>query len=221
VPLLKRATEIDPKFATAYAWLGRAYGAIGESDLAREATRRAWQLRDRASDQERFYIDFSYYRLVTGDLEKAIEICHLWAQTYPRDRMPHGFLGSSASSSLGKYESAAEESKKAIELDPDASMAYANLASDYIYLNRLPDAENKLQRAAARKLEIPGFLGHRYLIAFLKGDAPEMSRLAALGEENPEFEDWMRHKEASVLAYSGHLKRARVMSQRAIDLARR
>ena len=221
VPLLERATGIDPKFATAYAWLGRAYSAIGESELARETTRRSWELRDRASDQERFYIDFSYHRLVTGDLEKAGEICDLWAQTYPRDPIPHGFLGSSASSSLGKYERALEENKKAIELDSDHTMVYANLASDYIYLGRLPDAENTLQRAAARKLEIPDFLGHRYLIAFLKDDAPEMSRLAVLGEENPEFEDWMRHKEASVLAYSGHLRQARVVSRRAIDLALR
>jgi len=221
LPLFKRATEIDPKFATAYAWLGRTYTAIGELDSASESTRRAWQLRDRANDQERFYIDFSYYRLVTGDLEKAVEICQLWAQTYPRDPIPHGFLGSSASSALGKYERAAEENNKAIELDPDDSMGYANLASDYRYLDRLPEAEKSLQRAAARKLEIPDFLGDRYLIAFLKGDAPEMKRLATVGEQNSELEDWMCDKEASVLAYSGHLQRARIMSQRAIDLARR
>jgi tetratricopeptide (TPR) repeat protein len=221
VPWLQRATEIDPKFATAYAWLGRAYGAVGESDLARETTRRAWELRARATDQERFYIDFSYYRLVTGDLDKAIQICRLWAQTYPRDPIPHGFLGSSASSSLGRFQRAAEENRKAIELDPDVSMPYANLASDYVYLNRLPEAENALERAAARKLDMPDYLAHRYLIAFLKGDAAEMSRLATLAEEDPELESWILDKEGSVLAWSGRLRRARVMSQRAIDLARR
>jgi Flp pilus assembly protein TadD len=192
VPLLKRATEIDPKFATAYACLGRAYAAIGESDLARQTTREAWRLRNRASDQERFYIDFSYYRLVTGEIEKAGEICRLWAQTYPRDPVPHGFLGSSTSSALGKFGNAAEESKKAIELDPENGMAYANLAQDYIYLDRLPDAKETLQRAAARGLQIPDLVGHEYLLAFLKGDALEMSRLAALGKENSELEDWMR-----------------------------
>jgi predicted Zn-dependent protease len=178
-------------------------------------------LRDRASDQERFYIDFSYYRLVAGDLEKAVETCRLWAQTYPRDAIPHGFLGSSASSSLGRFETATEENKRAIALDPDQAMLYANLASDYIYLDRLQDATSVIQRASARKLEIPDLLGNGYLIAFLKGDAPEMSRLAALGEENSELEDWMRDKEASVLAYSGHLRQARGVSQRAIELARR
>jgi eukaryotic-like serine/threonine-protein kinase len=220
VPLLKRATGIDPRFAAAYAWLGRAYTGIGEAGLSAEATRKAWQLRDRASDQERFYIDFSYYRIVTGDLEKAMQTCELWAQTYPRDPLPHGFLGSSASTALGKYDRSTEENNRLIELNPDHSMGYANLASDYIYRDLLPQAENTLQRAAARKLEIPDFLCHRYLIAFLKGDEPEMERLARLGEENPELEDWMRDKEASVLAYSGQLQRARRMSRRAIELAR-
>ncbi|MDQ1473049.1 MAG: eukaryotic-like serine/threonine-protein kinase [Bryobacterales bacterium] len=220
VPSLKRATEIDPRFAAAYAWLGRAYGGIGEADLSAEATRKAWQFRDRASDQERFYIDFSYYRIVTGDLEKAKQTCELWSQTYPRDPLPHGFLGSSVSTALGKYDRATEENNRLIELNPDHSMGYANLASDYIYRDFLPQAENTLERAAARKLEIPDYVGHRYLIAFLKSDEPEMERLARRGEENPELEDWMRDKEASVLAYSGQLQRARMMSRRAIDLAR-
>jgi tetratricopeptide (TPR) repeat protein len=196
VPLLKRAIEIDPNFATAYAWLGRAYGAIGESDLPRETTRTAWRLRSRATDQERFYIDFSYYRLVTGDIEKAAEICRLWTQTYPRDPVPRGFLGSSTSIALGKFEYAAEESRKAIELESENGMAYANLAQVYIYRDRLRDAEKTRQQAAARKLEIPDFLGHGYLIAFLKSDEVEMGRLAVRGEENSEFEDWMRDKEA-------------------------
>jgi eukaryotic-like serine/threonine-protein kinase len=124
-----------------------------------------------------------------------------------------------ASSALGKYESAAEENRKGIQMDPDDSIEYANLASDYLYLGHLPDAENALRRAAARKLDMPDFLLVRYMIAFVKGELPQMERLAALGEQNPELTDWMRDKEASVLAYSGRLKDARVVSQRGIDLA--
>lgn len=74
-------------------------------------------------------------------------------------------------------------------------MGYANLASDYVYRDLLPQAENTLERSAARKLWIPDYLSHRYRIAFLKGDEPEMERLTRLGEENPELEDWMHYKE--------------------------
>ena len=148
-------------------------------------------MRDRASDQERFYIDFSYYRLVTGDLEKAARICELWAQSYPRDMLPHGFLGSSTSTALGKFEKAAEESKKAIELDPDHPFLYANLAASQLYRNQLAAAQGTLQRASDRKLDVPELLAVRYQIAFLKGDEPEMERLATRAQAIRELEGWV------------------------------
>ena len=68
----------------AYANLGLSYSAVGESVLSAESTTKAWQLRDRVSDRERFFIDFTYDRQVTGNLEKAYQTLELWLQTYPR-----------------------------------------------------------------------------------------------------------------------------------------
>ncbi|MGI8745372.1 MAG: protein kinase domain-containing protein [Bryobacteraceae bacterium] len=224
LPFFKRATEIDPKFATAYAWLGRMYVDIGAPVLSVVSTSKAWQLRDRASDQEKFFIDFSFYRLVIGDVEKASQTCELWAQTYPRDMRPHGFLGSSTSTALGKFEKAAEEGKRALELDPDHAFTYGNLAATYVFRDRLAEAQITLQRAAQRKLEIPEFLALRYQIAFLQADKAEMERITALGQERSGAEDWIRDwtydQEALVLAYSGHLQQARRKSRRAVELAR-
>ena len=84
IPFFRRAVEIDPKFAMAHAHLGLAYSNIGESVLSAESTTKAWQLRDRVSDRERFFIDFTYDRQVTGNLEKAYQTLELWVQTYPR-----------------------------------------------------------------------------------------------------------------------------------------
>ena len=66
LPFFKRAIEIDPKFAMAYACLGRMYGGIGESALSAENTSKAYQLRDRASDAEKFFITATYDLQVTG-----------------------------------------------------------------------------------------------------------------------------------------------------------
>jgi Flp pilus assembly protein TadD len=217
LPFFKRATEIDPKFAAAHAWLGWRYGEIGEGSLSRESIMKARQLRDRASDQERFAIDFSYDRLVTRNLAKAHQTCELWAQTYPRDLHPHSFLGAAISTALGRFENAGEEAKKTIELDPDHSFAYHNLAASYIYRDRLAEAQITLQQASERKLDMPEFLVLRYQIAFLKDDKPEMQRLAALGQESAD--DWMCDLESSVLAYSGRLQHARRKSRRAVTLA--
>lgn len=218
LPLFKRATEIDPGFATAYAWLGRTYSAIGESALALESTSKAWQFRERASDQEKFYIEFSYYRLVTGDLQKAMETCELWAQTYPRDMRPHAFWGSTAKV-LGQFEKTQEGNLRAIQLDPDHPFAYYNLAASYVFRNRLTEAQTVLRQALDRKLQLPDFVALHYQVAFLQNDEAEMQRLVSMAERTSELGDWIWDQRASVLAYSGHLQQARTLSRRAIELA--
>ena len=93
IPFYRRAVEIDPKFAMAYANLSLTYSSVGESVLSAESTTRAWQLRDRVSDRERFFIDFTYDRQVTGNLEKAYQTLELWLRTYPRGGEQFGPAG--------------------------------------------------------------------------------------------------------------------------------
>ena len=221
IPFLEHSVEIDPNFASAYALLGRLYGDIGESVLSAKNIARAYQLRDRASDQEKFFISVNYDLQVTGNLERAQQTCQLWIQTYPRAWLPHGLLSGGVYPSLGKYEEAATEAKLALDIDPDFSIGYSNLASSDLALGRIGEAERALQQASARKLEIPDFFVLRYLIAFLKGDKTGMERESALGRAVPNAEDWMANTEAFALAYSGHLDAARKMSRQAADLARK
>jgi eukaryotic-like serine/threonine-protein kinase len=219
LPLYKRATDIDPKFASAHAWLGRMYNDTEQDDQAVESTRRAWQLRDRASDRERFFIDFSYYRIVTGNLEEAHQTCDLWGQTYPRDPRPHGFLGSSTSTGLGRFEKAEEEGKKGIDLDPDNPFGYGNLALNYIFLDRLTEAEGALQRAAERNVELSDYVALRFQVAFLRADESGMQREVVNGPRKPAVEDRMSNQEAYALAYSGRLKEANKKSRQAMDIS--
>jgi len=219
VPFFERAVEIDPTFASAYATLGRMYGDIGESGLSAANTSKAYQLRDRASDQEKFFISLSYDLQVTGNLEKGQQTCALWVQAYPRAWVPHGLLSGDIYPAMGKREEAVEEAKVALGLDPGFSIGYINLAIGYMALERLDEAENTLQRASERKLEIPDFFVLRYVIAFLKGSKVEMERIAALARERRGVDDWMSNSEGFVFAYSGHLEAARKMSQLAADLA--
>ena len=219
LPLYRRAIEFDPRFAMAHAYLGRVYGDLGESVLSFESTGKAYRLRDRASDAEKFFITASYDLQVTGNLDKVQQTCEAWAQTYPRERAPHTFLAAIIHPVSGKYAEAIEEGKKALELDPDSAFGYSLLAGNYVFLDRLREAEDTLQRASERKLEIPDFLGTRYDIAFLKSDKAGMEREAALSQGKPGAEHWMSDKEAFVLGYSGRLREAKRMSQRAADLA--
>jgi tetratricopeptide (TPR) repeat protein/predicted Ser/Thr protein kinase len=219
LPLFKRATEIDPKFAMAHGMLGRVYGDVGESAISMESTARAYQLRDRTSDREKFFIVASYDTVVTGNLGRAQQTCELWAQTYPRDERPYGFLSGMIYPVFGKFEKNVEISKKLIELNPDFGIYYNLLTFSYQNLGRLDEAENVLQRASERKLDVPDFFVERYDLAFLKGDKAGMERYAALGQAKTGAEDWISNHEAFALAYSGHLQQSRTKARRAADLA--
>jgi len=221
VPFFQHALEIDPNFASAYAALGRMYGDIGESALSAKNIGKAYQLRGRASDQEKFFIALNYNLQVTGNLEKAQQTCGLWMQAYPRAWMPHALLSGGVYPSLGKYEKSVEEARIAVEIDPDFSIGYSILASSYEALERTGEAEKALQRASERKLDIPDFHVQRYALAFLKEDKAGMEHEAALSQEKPGVDDWMSNAEGFVAAYSGHLEEARKMSLRAADLARK
>ena len=220
LPLFKRAIELDPNFAIAHAYLGLMYATIGDFALSVESTRKAYQLRDRASDREKLFITAFYEVQVTGNLEKAQRTCEEWAQTYPREANPHGFLAAMVYPVFGKYQKAAEEAAKMVVFDPEFPIGYYQLAFNYTYLDRLGEAENALKQAAAHKLEIPELAIQRYDIAFIKNDKAGMEREATLAQGNSALEDWITQREAFVLAYSGHLQQARRLSRRAADLAR-
>jgi DNA-binding winged helix-turn-helix (wHTH) protein/tetratricopeptide (TPR) repeat protein len=219
IPHFKRAIEIDPKFALAYAALGRMYDDLGESELSAENTTKAYELRDRVSDREKFFIGASYDLEVTGKFLAAEQTCNLWSQTYPRDPIPHAFLSGDVYPTIGNYKKAVEEASQAIALDPDFVVGYWNLAYAYEYLGELGEAENALRRAAERKLKIPDFFVQRYDIAFLKGDKTAMQQAVASAEGKSVAEEWISDHEALVLAYGGQLRNSRAFTHRAEELA--
>ena len=103
---------------------------MGESVLGAESTTKAWQLRQHASERERFFIDFAYDRQVTGNLEKAFQTLELWAQTYPRpgEPDPQDLLAGLAPKGTGRFERAIEQARRSIASYPDVVFGYSNLA---------------------------------------------------------------------------------------------
>jgi DNA-binding winged helix-turn-helix (wHTH) protein/tetratricopeptide (TPR) repeat protein len=219
MPFFKRAVEIDPNFAMAHAALGRIYQDIDESDLSAESLSKAWNLRERTSDREKFFITANYEALVTGNMEEARQTCETWSRTYPRDPIPTTILSGYVNGVAGRYEVALDWARKSIGLDPDFGIAYHNFGANSMYLNRLDDAENGLRLAAERGLEIDEHVMLAYDLAFLKGDRAGMEQASARARRRTGGEGWISDKEAFALAYYGRLAEARNATDRAVTFS--
>ena len=218
LPLFKRAVELDANFAMAYRAMAVAYSNLGEVGRSAENARKAYELREKVSERERFSIDASYYTYATGELEKAAQAYELWQQTYPRDAVPYVNLGF-IYGFLGNWQKALEEGREAILLEPNDETNYGNLGYGYASLNRLDEAEAVYKQAEERKLEGESLLGNRYQLAFLKGDTAQMALLAAAAMGKPGTEDLLLSMQADTEAWYGKLKNARELTRRAMDSA--
>ena len=201
---------------------GNSYLILGETSLARENTRKAYELRGNVSEREQFYIESHYYEIVTGDLEKARQVYEFWAQTYPRDFIPPRGMGL-IYEQVGQYDKALVEHLKSLCLRPDARQ-YANLAGCYLDLSRLQEAQATTDEAQAKELDSPDLRFVIYALAFLQNNTAEMAEMAqqaAWSAGKPGIEEELLSMEADTAAYRGRLRDAREFSRRAMESAER
>jgi eukaryotic-like serine/threonine-protein kinase len=219
IPLFQRAVGRDPNFAMAYASLGTAYYYTGEDNLSAVNTTKAYELRSRVSEREKFYIESHYYYFLTGEIEKARAIFELWGKLYPRDAGPHNWLAV-IYGQLGLAEKALEQVLESHRLGVNGA-TYNNLVASYTALNRFEEAGAIAKEAQAKGFDSPNLRFSIYGIAFLQDDTAGMKEQVdwAVGKQ-PE-EEWMLNAEASTVAYSGQIGKARELWRRARVLAER
>ncbi|MGH9705089.1 MAG: hypothetical protein ACRD4K_17065, partial [Candidatus Acidiferrales bacterium] len=218
VPLFQHAISLDPNFAMAYALLGTSLHNLGEKNLSSVNTRKAFELRDKVSEREKFYIDSHYYDFVTGDLEKARQTYELWAQTYPRDSVPPINLGV-INQSLGQYEKALAETQEALRVAPADGLSYGNLVNFNVILNRPDQARAAADEAQAKNLDTPEIHVYLYQVAFLKNDVDGMAKQVAWSTGQPGAENVLLYFESGTAAYHGQLAKSRDFNRRAIAAA--
>jgi tetratricopeptide (TPR) repeat protein len=218
VPLLKRSIDLDPKFAMAYAMLGTAYHNLGEKKLAAENTSKAYNLRTRVSEWEKFYIESHYHHFVTGDMEKARQAYELWGQIYPREQVPPLNLGV-IYQTLGQHEKSLSETREAFRLGPSESLNAGNLVAALIRLNRFNEARAAADDAASKNLDSAELRLYLYQLAFLNKDLARMAKQVSWAAGKSGEENVMLYMEAGTAAYSGKLAAARDFSSQAATSA--
>jgi eukaryotic-like serine/threonine-protein kinase len=217
VPALKRAIERDGEFALAYEQLGTSYRDLRNLALGNHYLERAYQLRDRVSERERLTISATFFRHITGELDKRIEMSSLLTQIYPQDPYGRHIHGNSLMIA-GEYEQAVEAYRAALRLDADLSLSRANLALALIGLNRFDEAQEVIEQGLARRLDSSGFHNRLYLIAFLKGDTQATHRQVEWFAGRPD-EYQMREIQARSFAFAGRRRQASESFAQAAALA--
>ena len=178
IPYFKKAVELDPNFAIAWTELGVASGNTGQSRQMEEAIKKGFDLKDRASEHERFYIEAHYYDEVAGNSDKIIEIYEQWKRTYPRETLPWDNLALRYEG-LGQFDKSLENAAESMRLDPKDSYAYQNLSDAYTSLNRFDEAKAVTDQASAQRLELRATRFNRYMLAFIRADEPAMRAIVA------------------------------------------
>jgi serine/threonine protein kinase/tetratricopeptide (TPR) repeat protein len=218
IPFFQHAIELDPNFASGYAYLGKMYTNLGERERAQELFTKAYSLRDHASEREKFDIESMYHEIVTGDLESAARVYREWLESYPRDNVALGNLGN-VYTFKGQYQQAAELDKQSLQLSPNDVVGYSNLSVVQMALNQFADARSTIQDALDHKLDDDPLHITLYTLAFLAGDEQGMKEQGAWFEGKPEDMDEFLMLQSSAEGFSGRLGKARELNRRAVEAA--
>ena len=218
IPYYKHAIELDPDFAMAYARLAVIYNNLDEVVAADEYRRKAFELKDRASERERFYISSMYYSR-GGQIEKGIASYELYQQEFPHDYPAHSNLAAEYNV-LGLFEKSLPNAEKLIALDPDNPRGYFILAHVYRGLHRIPEATAILNTGRQR---LPNDSALHYYLAenaLAIGDQVTFEKEAGLEEGNGSWGILVTLLRGSLAASYGQLRKAQDYYTKAKQVAR-
>src|SRR5437899_1435088 len=217
LPYHQRAIQLDPGFAMGYEQVGNDYYGVGELGRANEYFTKAFQLREHASEREKLAITADYYSSVTGELDKAAQTYEEEIASYPRDYRAYLNLGN-VYGEQGQYEKSREANRQSLDLAPDNGLPYAVLVNSLLALQLFDEARQTIQQAQARKLDNVILRNDLYALGFLGADFPAMEELQHWFTGKPEENDGLSLA-SDTEAYAGHLRKARELTQQAIDSA--
>jgi serine/threonine protein kinase/tetratricopeptide (TPR) repeat protein len=215
----KRAVDLDPNFAMAYARIGVFYINQDQMETAKEYLQKSYDLRDRVSERERLYVTEKYYNYITGEIDKAIETLKTWARLYPNDFIPHNNL-SLDYQILGKYEESLKEALEAVRLTPNNITSRENVVTSFLALGRIEEAEQASKEIEKLNPDSMGAHNYRFVFSFLRRDQAGMDRELEWARGKPEEADAMIAT-ANVAAYFGKLKQSEELLKRAVDMLRK
>jgi serine/threonine protein kinase/tetratricopeptide (TPR) repeat protein len=212
LPFYQKAIELDPNFAMAYARIAVFYGNQSQLELATQYVEKAFALRERVSEREKFYISEKYYNYVTGEIDKSIEVQTTWASQYPNDYVPHNNVANTYQF-VGRYAEAQKEAQRAVELNPTNVTARENLVGTFIGQDLFDEAAQANEELAKLNPDFTPVHQIRYLLAFLRGDLATVAAMES--QAKPDDADAFGGFAARA-AYFGKFKESESLASQAV-----
>ena len=132
IALYKSALESDANFGRAYSGWAVAAHHLGRSVEAEEVWETALSLMETMTERERYRTLGTYYMVVSGNFQKAIENFEALVDKYPADGAGHNNLAVSYFSTLD-FEQAMEQGRQVLEIYPDKLFYKQNAALYAMY----------------------------------------------------------------------------------------
>ncbi len=214
LPLYQRGIELDPELALTYEGIGAANEALGHFDLAAASYTRAFQLRDRMTEKDRFNAEYLYYDSGTGELDKAYSVLLRSLELFPRDVFFHNNLAHTLLK-LGQLKRAADVEDETARLEP-SPLYFSSAARGNITASRFNEARSWLAQAEALKFDSLGLRIQRLRLAFIEGDRDTFDRIFDDNGQGPNYDEILRER---FEAQRGHFNSADRLQLRATKLS--
>jgi tetratricopeptide (TPR) repeat protein len=201
----------------AYATLGVVYTNLTQDALGNANRSKAFDLRDRASERERFYITSHYYDETLRDINKSLETYDQWKKTYPRDTVPLD-NGSLRYAAIGQWEKALANASQAVRLDPKDRYAHQNLSAAYLGLGRFDEAKAVIENEKQQNIPLTAGQFVDYMLAFIQNNASLMDRILVASKSDTMGTILLMFK-AQCEYFQGKVRDARQTMDRVVEQA--
>jgi serine/threonine protein kinase/tetratricopeptide (TPR) repeat protein len=213
----KRALELDPNLAMAWARLGVIYINSGQTDKAIQYFTKAHSLEENVSEREKLYIDGHYNTEVTGDTDKGIETLEEATQLYPLVLDNFINLGV-AYRHAGEVDKAFDVIQKALELSPDDAVALINVIGEYAFRDDYAGMKKAVAQAEKAGLNGTSLLASELLAYEEEGDTQAAQAILDRTAGRPDHFIVLRFR-STFQAESGQFRAARATMEQATQEA--
>lgn len=153
---MQRALKIDPEFAMAYRSAAMSFSNMGTMAAKRNNMEKAFKLRYRVSERERYIIEGDYYRTSWRTDDKAMEAYLKLLGLYPEDSIGNTNLGI-LYADMEEWNKAIKHYEVNMQNSPESQFAFWNASEAYAAMGLYDKARETLEEYINNNPDHPRF----------------------------------------------------------------